>query len=371
MAVFNPKNVIESLLTSADIKINGSRPWDITVHNPKLYQRVFWQGSLGFGEAYMDGWWDSPQVDELVARLLRVDASNQVGKIHSLKLVVHLQTWLAYLSDSFEVGRRHYDLGNDLFQAMLDPRLVYTCGYWKEATTLAAAQEAKLDLVCRKVGLKPGMRVLDIGGGWGSFAKYAAEKYGVSVVNITVSKEQVALANELCKGLPVENRLQDFREVNEKFDAIVSIGMFEHVGHKAYDIYMQVAHRCLADDGLFLLHTIGSDTPGGGADPWLNKYIFPNSMLPSTQQITAVQEKYFVLEDWHNFGVYYDPTLMAWHDNFVKHWPELKVQYDERFYRMWNYYLLSCAGAFRTRSIQLWQIVMSKEGVPGGYQSIR
>jgi cyclopropane-fatty-acyl-phospholipid synthase len=221
--------------------------------------------------------------------------------------------------------------------------------------------------VCKKINLQPGQRVLDIGCGWGSFAQYAAEEYGAEVVGITVSKEQVELGRERCKGLPVEIRLQDYREINEPFDHIISLGMIEHVGSKNYRTYMQTAHRCLKDNGIFLLHTIGSNRSVRTTDPWIEKYIFPNSQLPSIRQLALAAEGLFVMEDWQNFGVHYDKTLMAWYQNFDTGWDELKSTYSERFYRMWTYYLLSCAGSFRARKNQLWQIVFSKQGIPGGF----
>ena len=254
---------------------------------------------------------------------------------------------------------------------MLDERMVYTCGYWKDVNNLDDAQEKKLDLVCRKIGLKSGQRILDIGCGWGSFAKFAAERYGAQVVGITVSKEQVVLARERCKGLPVEIRLQDYRDLNEKFDHIISLGMFEHVGYKNYREYMTVARRCLVDGGLFLLHTIGGNISSTQTDAWIDKYIFPNSIIPSAKQITSAYEGLFVMEDWHNFGTYYDRTLMAWFENFDNAWPALASKYNERFYRMWKFYLLVCAGTFRSRHNHLWQIVLSPRGVVGGYTSIR
>jgi cyclopropane-fatty-acyl-phospholipid synthase len=269
------------------------------------------------------------------------------------------------------VGEKHYDIGNQLFIKMLDKRMAYSCGYWKHAHNLNEAQEAKMELICQKIGLKPGMKVLDIGCGWGSFAKYAAEKYAVEVVGITISKNQLELAQNLCQGLPITLRLQDYRNLNESFDRIVSIGQMEHVGYKNYKTYFDVVHKCLADDGIFLLHTIGSNKPVHKADPWFEKYIFPNGMLPAISQLSSAFENKFIMEDWHNFGIYYDKTLMAWYENFNTHWDEIKQDYDDRFYRMWKYYLLACAGAFRARSIQLWQIVFSKNGIPGGYHSIR
>ena len=241
------------------------------------------------------------------------------------------------------VGKEHYDIGNDLYQLMLDKRMTYTCGYWKNAKNLEEAQEAKLDLICKKLGLKKGDKVLDIGCGWGSFAKYAAEKYGARVVGITVSKEQVELARKLCKGLPVEIRIQDYREVNEKFDHVVSIGMFEHVGYKNYRTFFKTVHKCLKDDGLFLLHTMGQrDSYPDFNHPdyhWVLKHIFPNGMIPSIKQIGKATEELFVMEDWHTFREDYDKTIMAWWNNFDKNWPKLRAKYGDRFYRMWRFYV--------------------------------
>jgi len=363
----------QALLAQADVRINGDRPWDIQIKNDEVFNRVARSGSLGLGEAYMDGLWDAPALDQFFYKILAAQLEKQIKLTWPVALSA-LKARLLNLQSArraFIVGEQHYDIGNDLYTAMLDKRLTYTCGYWKEATTLDAAQEAKLDLVCRKIGLKAGQRVLDIGCGWGSFAIFAAEKYGAHVVGVTVSKEQVELGQKRAAGLPVEFRLQDYREVNESFDHIVSLGMFEHVGAKNYRTYLEVAARCLRDDGLFLLHTIGSLVSSRNSDPWIEKHIFPNSMIPSAAQITAASEGLFVLEDWHNFGAYYDTTLMAWFSNFEAAWPSLRATYSERFYRMWKYYLLSCAGGFRARRLQLWQVVLSKKGVPGGYQSVR
>jgi len=367
------KQVIQDLLDLADVKINGHRPWDIQVHNPKLYERVLAKGNLGLGEAYMDGWWDCKAIDEFINRVLKAKLDQKIKKSkHAMWNILKAKTLnLQSSSRAYKIGEKHYDIGNNLYVQMLDKRMVYTCAYWKNAKNLDDAQEAKLDLVCKKIGLKPGMKVLDIGCGWGSFAKYAAEKYGANVVGITVSKEQVELGNKLCKGLPVEIRLQDYRDIQEKFDRIISLGMIEHVGYKNFRTYMKMVHRCLKSDGLFLLHTIGENKSVYSTDSWIDKYIFPNSMLPSAKQLTSAVEGLFVLEDWHSFGTDYDKTLIAWYKNFNTNWEKLKGAYDQRFYRMWKYYLLSCAGAFRARSNQLWQIVFSRNGVEGGYVSIR
>ncbi len=364
---------VQFLLEGTGITLNGTNPWDIQVKNEAMYKRVLTKGSIGFGESYMDGWWECEAIDELISKLLssdihsRLKSNWQAVALTLLSIFTNRQT----SARAFKVGEVHYDVGNALYKAMLDKRMVYTCAYWKNAHTLDEAQEAKLDLVCKKIGLKAGDRVLDIGCGWGSFAKFAAEKYGASVVGISISKEQITLAKELCAGLDVEFRLQDYREVNEKFDHIVSLGMFEHVGYKNYRAYLEVAARCLKDHGLFLLHTIGAPFSVTATDPWIEKYIFPNGMLPSLAQLTKAVEKLFIVEDIHNFSAYYDKTLLEWFKNFDAHWSDLKTQYDNRFYRMWKFYLLCSAGSFRSRNNQLWQIVLSKNGVKGGYESIR
>ncbi len=358
------KKIVESLLDQAGIKINGPNPFDIQVHDERLYDRVLSETALGLGESYMDGWWDCEALDEFFTRLLRARLDEKVKG--NVKILWHaLRSRLFNLQAkhrAHQVGKKHYDVGNDLYQRMLDKRLNYTCGYWKNAKNLDEAQEAKLELVCKKIGLQPGMTVLELGCGWGSFAKYAAEKYGVEVTGVTVSEEQVKLGRERCKGLPVKIELADYRTVTGQYDRVISIGIMEHVGYKNYRTYMEVVDRTLKDDGIAFIHTIGSNSSVTTANAWTTKYIFPNGMLPSIAQLGRAMEGLFVMEDWHNFGPDYDKTLMAWYANFEAAWPELKDKYGERFYRMWRYYLLSSAGGFRARQTQLWQIVMTKLG---------
>jgi len=367
------RDIVGAILEEADIVENGDRPWDIKVNDPRLFGRVLAGGSLALGESYMDGWWDCERLDELIARILakglqaKVRPSARLAFIWLRSLLVNTQR----RGRAFRIGERHYDLGNDLYSVMLDKGMSYSCGYWKRAESLDEAQEAKLDLVCRKIGLEKGMRVLDIGCGWGAFARHAAERHGATVVGITVSKEQVEPARERCRGLPVEIRLQDYRELNERFDRIVSIGMIEHVGIKNYRRYMEVASRCLAPGGLFLLHTIGTNVSARVTDPWVDKYIFPDSVLPSLKRLAAAVEGIFKIEDVHSFGHHYDPTLLAWERNFSAGWDRLKDRYGERFYRMWRFYLLSSAGSFRARHIQLWQLVLSPRPSTAAYESVR
>jgi cyclopropane-fatty-acyl-phospholipid synthase len=365
-----------ALLESAGVHPGGGEATDPRILDERFYARVLSQGSLGLGESYMEGWWDVDSLDGLLTRLVGARLDQRVQGWASR--LDDLRAWLLNLQTARRarvVGKRHYDIGNDLFHRMLGRRMVYSCGYWRGARDLDAAQEAKLDLVCRKLGLRPGMRVLDSGCDWGEALQYAAQRYGVSGVGVTISQAQAEYARRLCDGLPIDIRLQDYREVDEPFDRIFSIGMFEHVGVRNYRNYFELARRCLADDaatggGLFLLHSIGSNRSVRHTDPWIGRYIFPNSMLPSAAQIAHAIEGLFVVEDWHGFGVYYDRTLQAWRDNIEAAWGGLP-DYDARFQRMWRFYLCASMAVFRTRRAQLWQLVLSPRGVPGGYASVR
>ncbi len=367
------ERMVHRFLRDSNIEVGGENPWDITVTDRRFYRRFALKGSLGLGEAYMDGWWHCEQLDELFYRLLSgcgrcgkiSRVPNMLSKVHA-KIVNRQSRTRAYI-----VGERHYDVGNELYQLMLDPYMAYTCAYWEHSSTLDDAQKAKLDLVCRKIGLREGDTVLDVGCGWGSFARYAAEHYGAKVTGITISKEQLALARERCDGLPVDLHLCDYREFRGSFDHVVSLGMMEHVGVKNYRTYMEKIHDCLRPGGLALIQVIGSPASMCATDPWLDRYIFPNSMLPSVKQIGDAIDGVFHMEDWHSFGHDYDRTLMAWHQNFEEAWEQLRDRYDERFHRMWRYYLLLCAGIFRARRAQLWQLVLAKGGVAGGYKAVR
>jgi len=366
---------IGDLLARAGIAIDGTQPWDLHVIDPRFYRRLLVEGSLGAGESYMDGWWEVEALDEFFARVF-----------------VHVDPYLAFRSPgarwlalkgaffnrqrrahSADVARTHYDLGNDLYLAMLDRRMQYTCAYWTGARTLDEAQEQKLRLVCRKLHLEPGMNVLELGSGFGGLAHFLATGYGCRVVAYNISREQVEYARAWCRGLPVRVELRDYREAAgepEKFDRVVSVGLCEHIGHKNYRGFLELAHSCLKEGGLFLLHTIGGNHSYTCTDAWIDRYIFPNGVVPSVAQLGAAMEGKWVVEDWHNFGPDYAPTLLAWWKNFQQAWPRLQARYGERFYRMWRYYLLSSAGSFRARRLQLWQLVLSKGDILS-YQPVR
>jgi cyclopropane-fatty-acyl-phospholipid synthase len=365
------RNTIVKILGSADIRVNGDRAWDIQINNEAFFRRVYLQGMLGLGESYVEGWWDCRRLDQLFSKICSDQMEGQwpsgghfiINQVRNA--VLYVQSRLRARTNG--QSTRAYMAGKDVYEQMLDSRMVTTCAHWSHARNLEEAQEGALDLICRKLHLRPGMRILDLGCGWGSFIKYAAERYRVQCVGVASDRERVEYARRMCRGLSVDIRLQDYKDINEQFDHIVSLGMFEQVGYPNYRSFLAAAHRCLNKEGLFVLQTTGGNQPGASFDPWMDKYISPGSMLPCAAQISAAAEGLFVLEDWQNSGADYDTTLMSWFYNFDRNWPELSAQYGNKFYRTWKYYLLSSAGLFRSRKQQLWRIVLSKNGVVGGY----
>ena len=364
---------VEALLEKARIRINGKDDHDLRIHDERFYHQLLAHGSLGLGESYIDGWWDVKDLSAFFARFLSRNLETEVKPFYMR--MQDLKAKLFNMQDkirSKKVAKIHYDLGNGFYEKMLDKWMQYTCAYWKDATDLAEAQEAKLHLICRKLDLQPGETVLELGCGWGGFARFAAQHYRCKkVVAYNISKEQIDYAKKKSKGLPIEFRLEDYREATGKYDKVVSIGLCEHIGYKNYRTFFELARNCLKDNGLFLVHTIGNAVSQISTDPWLDRYIFPGSLLPSITQLGRAMENLFVMEDWHNFGADYDKTLMAWWKNFDTNWKKRNEEKDRRFYRMWTYYLLSCAGSFRCRKNQLWQIVLSKKGISGTYASVR
>lgn len=359
---------VESLLAFADVQIGGHRPWDIRVHDDRFYGRVLTDTDLGLGESYMDGDWSCARLDELATRLFSAGLHQRWrwGDLRDAMLARLLSR-----QTRAQVRRRvapHYDLGNDLFEAMLDTRhMAYTCGYWRAgAQTLEEAQEAKLDLACRKLALGQGMRVLDIGCGWGGLAAFAARRYGVQVTGVTLSHEQATLGTERTRGLDVDIRLQDYRDVTGQFDRVVSIGCLEHIGHRNHRRFFEVIRARLAEGGHALVHSIGVSHTQYRVGRFIDRYVFPLVNLPSIAQIGRAVDDLFVVDDVHNFGTDYDPTLMAWHERFQDAWPNLEGRYghllDGRFKRMFEFYLLMTAGFFRSRQAQVWQIVLTPSG---------
>lgn len=363
------KGKVREILALAGVALNGAEPWDLRVHDERFYQRVLSYGSMGLGESYMDGWWDVPQLDEFFSKVQKADLHGKVRDPSVFWLAAkgrffNRQTRLA----STKVAREHYDLGNDLYRAMLDKNMQYTCAYWKGAKDLDQAQENKLRLICRKLYLRPGMKVLELGCGFGGLSRFMAKEYGCEVVSYNISREQMKFAREFCAGLPVRFEEKDYREAihEPQVDRVVAIGLCEHIGPKNHRSFLELARSKLKGGGLFLLHTIGGNKSRTSTDPWIDKYIFSGGVMPSMPQLATALHGLWVMEDWHNFGPDYDKTLLAWWDNFDTRYCTLDKQaYDQRFYRMWKLYLLMSAGAFRARRLQLWQIVLSKGDIPG------
>ena len=371
-----PPQLLVQLVAQSGVQFNGTNPWDIQIFDRSVYRRILSHGGLGFGETYMDGLWECDSMDEMVERLLRIDSNGAISNWIKIRLLfdslrfrlLNRQTH----QHSTQVIEQHYEAGIDLFSAMLDSSMSYSCAYWQDADNLEQAQQAKLELICRKLELKAGETLLDIGCGWGGLLHYAATNYGVIATGVTLSPEQAAVARQRCSELPVTIIVGDYRELSGSYDKIVSVGMFEHVGHKNYPHFFNLMHRLLHDEGLFLLHTIGYYTSGHNSDAWMDKYIFPGGQLPSAQQLTLPLDGLFLIEDWHNFGHDYARTLMAWWQNFHRAWPnQLQHHYSERFYRMWRYYLMCSIGMFRSRQGHLWQLILTKRERSKTYRSLR
>lgn len=384
---------LQAVLHAADVQLDGEQAWDLRVSTPAarraLIDAVLSRGSLGLGDAYVDGLWECEALDQLFTRLLLAQADRRLGQGDRLSAALRpLRDQLFNLQSlrrSTTVARRHYDIHPEVYAVMLDPWWQYSCGYWEQATSLDQAQEHKLRLICDKLDLRPGLRLLDIGCGWGGLAAYAALHHGVEVVGITLSAEQLRLARSHWGDLPLRFELCDYRQLDqlacEPFDRVVSVGMYEHVGPRNARAFFAAVRQALRDDGLFLLHTIGYRCCSLHSDPWIDAHVFRHGRLPAPAELTAALERDWLIEDWHAFGPDYDRTLMAWHANVEAAWPGLapalgNAAAAERFRRFWRYYLLCCAGFFRSRQGQLWQLVLSKANLPAiaaarPYRSIR
>ena len=332
--------LVERVFAASDIAIDGSKPWDIRVTDNRFFRAVVTQGSLGLGEAYMNGWWKCEDLEELAYRLMR----SGIYKI-SLWMPIYL---VANIHDaainqqskekSLRVAERHYAMGNDIFLSFLGKYKNYSCGYFSDTDNLDQAQLQKLEKICRLLDLKPGDRVLDVGGGWGEFARYAATKYGCYVTSVNITDEQIKFAVEYCKGTSVDIRKCDYRDITGRYDKIAVIAMLTHVGPKNYRKFMEVADRCLEPGGMMLIESVGGHKSRKNCEAWINRYIFPGGVVPSLKQFDTAMAGRFSRKETDEFGGFYVHTLRAWNRNLMQAWPDHLRKYDERVRLMFEYF---------------------------------
>ncbi len=352
------------LLDRADVRLDGSRPHDIRVHDSRVFSRVAVHGSVGLGEAYLDGWWSTDDLEELAyrlasARLQRVTEWLPRGMVQNVTARLFNQQTRGLAQ---RVARDHYEMGNDLFSGFFGRYKNYSCAYFQDTDDLDRAQRQKLDLICKKLDLRPGDRLLDVGGGWGELARHAAAEYGAKVTSINISEEQMRYARAHCKGLDVTVQRCDYRDVRGAFDKVAAIAMFTHIGQRNYRTFMQSIRRVLEPGGIFIMEGVWGNVSTNRIDAWMDKYVFPGAMIPSGAQTFQAFEDIFVAEDIHNFGPHYLKTLRAWDANFEAAWPELRERYGERMHRIFNYYFRTIAGFFRARALQNWHLVLTPVG---------
>lgn len=342
------------------------------ISDPALYRGLFFNPELNMGEAYMDGRVTFPGSD--LRSFLTLFSINrlQVGNYPLQRVLKSISRGMKRLQQANPIGQaqknvsHHYDIGNELYKLFLDERMFYSCAYFRdENETLEAAQVNKCRLLASKLSLKPGQRILDIGCGWGGLAMYLATVADVEVTGVTLSKEQQALAVERVRAAGLEGRvhikLQDYRHVGEKFDRIVSVGMFEHVGVGHYHEFFEHVNRLLKDDGVMMLHSIGHMSPPGTASPWMRKYIFPGAYSPALSEVfPAVENNSLWVTDLEFLRVHYATTLRHWTDRFNANRDKVAAMYDERFVRMFEFYLISAEMMFRTGSQEVFHMQISK-----------
>lgn len=353
---------VARIFSIADVAINGTRRWDIRVSDDRFFPSVLFQGSLGLGESYLRGWWTCEDLEELFYRLITggLERISRALPVHMIGRLADRFVNQQTRDKSLRVAERHYNLGNDLFLSFLGAYKNYSCGLYESTQTLDEAQVAKMEKICHELDLRPGDRLLDVGGGWGEFARFAATRHGCHVTSINIADEQIAYATEYCGDAPVEIRKCDYREISGRYNKIAVIAMLTHVGYKNYRLFMEVMSRCLEPNGLILIETVGGHVSQTNCEPWTDKYIFPGGMIPSLEQLDRSVEGLFHRTRISEFGLSYVRTLRSWHQNLLAAWPTLRHRYDDSTRLMFEYFFLSCAGAFRARDLVYWHVLLSK-----------
>jgi len=353
---------LDSILSRAGVSINGNQPWDITVIDNRFYGHVLANGSLGLGESYMRQYWSTQDLEELFYRLVSSgmeEVGNRIpGRIISRIFSRGLNRQTTHKSK--KNAEHHYNLGNSLFFNFLGKYKNYSCGYYKEAETLDEAQLAKLHRLCELLELKKGDRLLDVGGGWGEFAKFAADNYGCHVTSINIAEEQIKHARQYCRDANVDIVKCDYRNMTGSFNKIAVIAMFTHVGHKNYRQFMETMSRILEPGGKMIMETVGGHRSKTRCEPWTDKYIFPGGLIPSLDQIDQSIKGLFLRDSLEEFGDDYVLTLREWHSNFKRAWPKLSEEYSNSMRLMFEYFFLSVAGDFRAKDLLHYHIEFSK-----------
>lgn len=374
----NSENLIKNILTNntklqiinnktSTISTNNNP--DIIVNNNNFYTKLLKHGEIGLGESYVDKDWDSNNLEETLYNLIinQKKIENAIIK-NSPNLII--KKLLDIPSDIFSTDNTkndikfHYDIGNKLYENMLGKSMLYSCAYfYKQGLSLDEAQYAKLDLIAKKLNLKEGMRVLDIGCGFGTAAIYLSKKFNVNILGISLSKEQINYFNSIYTGTQVQVIYKDYRELtrehNNSYDCIYSIGMFEHIGINNHIDYYNKCFKLLKTNGTMLIHTIVSNKRLYSHNSWITKYIFPGAELPHISDFTKKYTDNWLLQDLQCIGKSYSKTLLAWKKNIND--SSVFNNYDDKFKRTWNYYLLLCSAAFRAREITVFQLVYFKK----------
>jgi cyclopropane-fatty-acyl-phospholipid synthase len=344
----------------------------VKILNKKLHYKLLFRPDLYFGEAYSDGdiiIENGTLTDFLDLTLMNIGRSevNFVSKLlNKMSGSYRYLTNFNFIKKSKMNVHHHYDLSDELYNLFLDPKRQYSCGYFKdENDTLETAQNNKIQHIIKKLNIQPNQKVLDIGCGWGSLAFDIAESVNCEVTGITLSKKQYDYCINRAKELNMRNqvtfKLIDYRELNQKFDRIVSVGMFEHVGRKFYRKFFKQVNKLLHDNGVSLIHTIGSVNPPRDPHPWVTKYIFPGGYTPSLSEVTTPIEKAgLIVSDIEVLRLHYSHTLRHWKENCIKNKEKIIEMFDERFFRMWEFYLTGCEIAFKWGDQVVYQIQLTK-----------
>ena len=349
------------------------KPLTLKLFDKSLHYKLLFYPDYYFGEAYTEGTLtiENGTLTEFLNMALRNIGRKETNFfseiLNNIRGSYRYLTNFNFIKKSKINAAHHYDISDDLYDLFLDSKRQYSCAYFKnENDSLETAQDNKIEHIIKKLNVKPNQKVLDIGSGWGSLAIEIAKKTQCQVLGITLSKNQFAYSNKKAKEMNMDNqvefRLCDYREVEEKFDRIVSVGMMEHIGRKFYKIFFNKVHEILKDDGIALLHTIGSVNPPRQPQPWITSFIFPGGYTPSLSQLTTpVERSGLILSDLEILRMHYSHTLRHWKERFLKNKDKALKMFDKKFYRMWLFYLVSCEQAFKWGDQVVFQLQLTKE----------